>query len=119
MDAGSIPLRRVRLERRSPGFWTARSASGGVRFTFGPLRHLLVTPQFHHWHQTAEADSVDRNFAIHLPLPWIDRIFGTHYLPGDRWPERYGVDGLAIAPGYVNHLIHPFRTKHAPVDLPE
>jgi lathosterol oxidase len=80
-----------------------------LRFTFGPLRHLLVTPQFHHWHHTAEAHAVDKNFAIHLP--WIDRIFGTHYLPGDRWPERYGVDGLEIAPGYLNHLIYPLRSR--------
>jgi hypothetical protein len=24
-------------------------------------------------------------------FPWLDRIFGTHYLPKE-WPERYGIE---------------------------
>ena len=34
-----------------------------LRFGFGPLRHLLVTPQFHHWHHTAQPEAIDKNFA--------------------------------------------------------
>lgn len=77
-----------------------------LRFGFGPLRYLLVTPQFHHWHHTAEPDAIDKNFAIHLPL--IDWLFGTYHLPGDRWPERYGIEGNPVPPGYFAQLAYPF-----------
>jgi lathosterol oxidase len=78
-----------------------------LRFDFGPLRHLLVTPQFHHWHHTAEREALDRNFAIHLPL--IDWLFGTYYVPGNRWPERYGIEGNPVPDGWFRQLVHPFR----------
>ena len=78
-----------------------------VRFLFGPLRYLLATPQYHHWHHAAEADAVDKNFAVHLPL--IDWVFGTYYLPGDRWPSRYGLEGDPVPGGYVRQLVYPFR----------
>lgn len=77
-----------------------------VRFRFGPLRHLLVTPQFHHWHHTAEKDAIDKNFAIHLPV--IDRIFGTYHLPKDRWPERYGIEERTVPDGWWPQLLFPF-----------
>lgn len=78
-----------------------------LRFDFGPLRHALVTPQFHHWHHTAQSAHIDRNFAIHLPL--IDWLFGTYYLPKDRWPEGYGIEGNPVPDGWLRQLTHPFR----------
>jgi sterol desaturase/sphingolipid hydroxylase (fatty acid hydroxylase superfamily) len=78
-----------------------------VRFHFGCLEHLIVTPRFHHWHHSAEADALDKNFAVHLP--WIDRVFGTYYCPGDRWPQRYGLNGDRIPDNYASHLLWPFR----------
>jgi lathosterol oxidase len=79
-----------------------------VRFDFGPLRWLLATPQFHHWHHAAEREAVDRNFAVHLPV--IDRLFGTYHLPGRRWPSSYGLVGAERpAEGYLRQLIEPFR----------
>jgi sterol desaturase/sphingolipid hydroxylase (fatty acid hydroxylase superfamily) len=81
-----------------------------VRFRFGPLRWVLATPQFHHWHHGAEPEAVNKNFAVHLPF--LDRIFGTCYLPKDRWPESYGLtDGTAVPPGYVRQLVDPFMSK--------
>ena len=78
-----------------------------VRFRFGPLRWVLATPQFHHWHHGAEPEAVDKNFAVHLPL--LDRLFGTCYLPGDRWPTSYGLaDGATVPRGYVRQLVDPF-----------
>ena len=56
-----------------------------VRFEFGPLKWLVATPQFHHWHHAAEREAIDKNFAVHLPV--LDAMFGTMYLPG-RWPGR-------------------------------
>ena len=79
-----------------------------VRFEFGPLRWLLATPQFHHWHHGAEREAVDKNFAVHLPV--LDWLFGTFHLPKDRWPESYGLaHGKPIPEGYLKQLVHPFR----------
>jgi sterol desaturase/sphingolipid hydroxylase (fatty acid hydroxylase superfamily) len=78
-----------------------------VRWECRPLRRLLATPAFHHWHHAAEAAAVDKNFAVHLPV--IDRLFGTYYLP-DRWPEAYGlVGGRHLPAGYVRQFIYPLR----------
>lgn len=90
--------------------WVATQATlvhANLRFGFGPIRHLLVTPQFHHWHHAAEAEGRDVNFAVHLP--WIDRLFGTHHLPGDRWPARYGIGGNPVPSGWLPQLLHPLR----------
>ena len=77
-----------------------------VRFRFGLLRFLVATPQFHHWHHAAESEAVDKNFAVHLPA--IDWVFGTYYLPDDRWPQRYGLEGDPVPEGYVRQLVYPF-----------
>ena len=78
-----------------------------LRFEFGPLRHVLATPRFHHWHHSAQREAVDVNFAVHLPV--LDRLFGTHYLPGDRWPDEYGIEGHPVPDGWWRQLVHPFR----------
>jgi lathosterol oxidase len=81
-----------------------------VRFRFGPLRWVLATPQFHHWHHGAEREAIDKNFAVHLPV--LDRLFGTCYLPGDRWPASYGLaDGTTVPPGYARQFVAPFKGR--------
>ena len=77
-----------------------------LRFRFGALESLLVTPRFHHWHHAAHAEATDKNFAVHFP--WIDRIFGTHHLPGAAWPARYGVLEDEPPPGFAAQLVWPF-----------
>ena len=78
-----------------------------LRFEFGPLRWLVATPQFHHWHHCADQALVDKNFAVHLPV--LDRLFGTYYLPKGIWPTSYGViGGVKAAKGYFGQLIQPF-----------
>jgi lathosterol oxidase len=76
------------------------------------LDHVLVTPRFHHWHHAADAAATDKNFAVHFP--WIDRLFGTHFLPADAWPERYGVLEGAPPPGFVAQLVWPFGDRAKP-----
>jgi sterol desaturase/sphingolipid hydroxylase (fatty acid hydroxylase superfamily) len=76
-----------------------------VRWKFGPLRWVLTTPQFHHWHHGAEA--IDKNFAVHLPL--LDWLFGTFHLPKDQWPKAYGLaNGRPVPSGYLRQFVHPF-----------
>jgi sterol desaturase/sphingolipid hydroxylase (fatty acid hydroxylase superfamily) len=76
---------------------------------FGPnakwLEKFLVMPRYHHWHHTSQKEGIDKNFAIHFP--WIDKIFGTYYYP-EEWPERYGLDGEEVAPGFLGQTVEPF-----------
>lgn len=80
-------------------------ANLGWRFPL--VEKLLVTPRFHHWHHGIEREAIDVNFAIHFPL--LDRLFGTHYLPEEKWPAGYGIDGHPVPSGYVEQLKYPFR----------
>lgn len=76
-----------------------------VRWRFRPVRRLIATPAFHHWHHSAEAAAVDKNFSVHTPI-W-DILFGTYYLP-DSWPTRYGLSGGGKVPrGWFRQLVHP------------
>jgi len=98
--------------------WAAFQAvfiHANLRFKFGPLRFLLATPQFHHWHHSATL--YDRNFAVHLPL--IDKLFGTYYLPKDVWPERYGIEGDPVPDGYLAQLLHPFTRRRGTPAAPD
>jgi len=78
-----------------------------IRFRWRALEWLVVMPRFHHWHHAREAAAVDKNFAVHLP--WIDRVFGTAYLPHERWPEAYGIAGEPVPDGWLRQLVLPFR----------
>ena len=81
-----------------------------VRFRFPLLRNVIATPQFHHWHHSAEREAVDKNFAVHLPV--LDALFGTYYMPRDRWPASYGLsNGEPVPPGYTRQLMYPFRRR--------
>lgn len=80
------------------------------RIEFGPLRWVLVTPRFHHWHHTSDIKYADKNFAVHLPF--LDRLFGTYYLPDKKWPAAYGVTAGNVPPsGFFAQLSYPFRSK--------
>jgi len=83
-----------------------------VRFTFGPLRWLVTTPELHHWHHAGDPEAYDTNFAGQFP--WIDALFGTLHLPEGRRPTRYGIDEEQPR-GYLHQLVWPFR-PNAPFD---
>jgi len=82
-----------------------------VRLTFGPLRWLVATPEFHHWHHAADGAAHNKNYAGEFP--WVDAVFGTLYLPRGRMPPAYGIDEVQ-PDGYLRQLAWPFR---APADL--
>lgn len=83
----------------------ATLAHANVRWEFGPLKYLLTTPQFHHWHHASDAEGIDKNFAIHLPL--IDRIFGTFYLPPGKWPTGYGIAPNPVPSTWWSQFLYP------------
>ena len=82
-----------------------------IRGDFNRLGHWFATPRFHHWHHGLEREAFDVNFAIHFP--WIDKVFGTFFLPPSRWPENYGVPE-DVPKGYLQQFAYPF-TRVAPV----
>jgi sterol desaturase/sphingolipid hydroxylase (fatty acid hydroxylase superfamily) len=78
-----------------------------VHWEFQPIRRLIATPAFHHWHHAAEREAIDKNFAVHTPI-W-DLLFGTFYLP-DRWPSAYGlVGGRRVPARWFSQLLYPMR----------
>jgi len=80
-----------------------------VSVRLGPLRYVVVTPNFHHWHHTQDAEGIDRNFAAHLAF--LDHLFGTEARPQRPWPERYGVVGDYVPDGFFRQLVFPLVWK--------
>lgn len=82
---------------------------------YGPtikwLEPFLIQPRYHHWHHTSQVEAIDKNFAIHFP--WIDKIFGTHYLPEDKWPDQYGLHNEAIPAGFWRQTFYPLTRSKA------
>jgi len=77
-----------------------------LRWRFGPLEWLISTPAFHHWHHTNDGPAyINKNYAA--LLPWVDRLFGTLYLPKDKQPARYGI-GDPIPASFLDQLVQPF-----------
>jgi sterol desaturase/sphingolipid hydroxylase (fatty acid hydroxylase superfamily) len=77
-----------------------------VGLDFGPLRYLVSTPHFHHWHHSADAEAIDKNYAAHLPV--LDMLFGSYLDNKGRWPQSYGVVGKPLPRGFVAQHLYPF-----------
>lgn len=77
-----------------------------VSVRLGPLRYLIVTPNFHHWHHSQDNDAIDRNYAAHFAF--LDHLFGTAVQSDREWPERYGVQGDYVPDGFFRQLAFPF-----------
>ena len=74
-----------------------------LRWRLGPLEWCISSPAFHHWHHS-RIDHINHNFAA--TFPWIDRLFGTHYLPDKEWPVLYGLE-QPLPPQLAEQLIAP------------
>lgn len=60
-----------------------------VAMNFGPLKHIIATPHFHHWHHSNDPGTRDTNFSGQLVF--MDQLFRTLKLPAG-YPERLGTD---------------------------
>jgi sterol desaturase/sphingolipid hydroxylase (fatty acid hydroxylase superfamily) len=89
-------------------FWHSLLVHANVRINFGPLRWLIASPEFHHWHHANQPEAYNSNYAGQLAI--LDKIFGTIYLPKGRSPGKYGVDA-PVPNTYLAHLIYPFRQR--------
>ena len=77
-----------------------------TRINFGFLKYIIATPQYHHWHHCEDPKYYGKNFAT--IFPFIDKIFGTYYLPGKTWPEGTGLHEASYPKGYMKQLVYPF-----------
>jgi sterol desaturase/sphingolipid hydroxylase (fatty acid hydroxylase superfamily) len=79
-----------------------------LKFDIEFLKPIIVTPRYHHWHHGIEKEAIDINFSIHFPF--LDRIFGTYYMPKGKWPIGYGVAGDQVPSGYIKQFKYPFTS---------
>ena len=89
-------------------FWHSMLLHSNIRLGFGPLKRLIASPDFHHWHHAREREAWDRKFAGQLAL-W-DFIFGTAHLPEGRQAQRFGIAD-PVPDNYAAQLLHPFRRR--------
>jgi len=87
-------------------YWQSILLHSNVRINFGPLRWLVASPEFHHWHHCNDRGIRDKNFAAQLPF--LDVLFGTLHMPKGQVPRSYGIDE-PLPSTYVSQLLHPFR----------
>lgn len=71
---------------------------------FGPLKYIIVTPQFHHWHHSSEKPAIDTNYSAHTIL--FDWLFRTMHLPGEHWPADYGTT-KKLPSTYLGQTLYP------------
>ncbi len=83
-----------------------------VRVPWGPLKYLIVTPDFHHWHHASDDEAIDRNYAAHYAF--LDYLFGTAVKADRQLPNQYGVVGDYMPEGFIAQQIFPFRAKPLP-----
>jgi sterol desaturase/sphingolipid hydroxylase (fatty acid hydroxylase superfamily) len=87
-----------------------------IKVNLGPLKYILVSPQYHRIHHSLERRHFDKNFAGRL-IVW-DLLFGTLHPRFDEYPE-IGIEGYPVVEestslvkvaGYaVGHFLYPFR----------
>lgn len=80
-----------------------------VSLPWGPLKYLIVTPDFHHWHHSSDRAALDRNYAAHFAF--LDYAFGTVAKTTQRFPDEYGVLGDYMPKGFFRQQLFPFTWR--------
>jgi sterol desaturase/sphingolipid hydroxylase (fatty acid hydroxylase superfamily) len=80
-----------------------------VHLPWGPLKYLIVTPDFHHWHHSSDDAAIDKNYAAHYAF--LDYFFRTAVKTKERFPAKYGVVGDYMPDGFVRQQLFPFRKQ--------
>jgi sterol desaturase/sphingolipid hydroxylase (fatty acid hydroxylase superfamily) len=87
------------------------------KINLGPLKYVLVTPQYHRVHHSREQVHFDKNYAGRLIL--FDWLFGTLHPRFDEYPATGvatytvtdpppGAGPLAVMMAATRHMIYPF-----------
>ena len=77
----------------------------GLRWSYGPLYWIVVSPLFHSAHHSTEVEVSNSNFGVFFSF-W-DMIFGTHRYTSIA-PDRQGVEGLSM-PTLWSQFWLPFK----------
>lgn len=85
-----------------------------VSLRLGPLRYVIVTPNFHHWHHSQDREAIDKNYAAHFAF--LDHLFGTAVQADRTWPDQYGVKGDYVPDGFWRQLRFPFSGVKTDLD---
>jgi len=80
-----------------------------VHLPWGPIKYLIVTPDFHHWHHSSDDVAIDKNYAAHYAF--LDYLFGTNVKTTERFPQKYGVVGDYMPDGFIRQQLFPFRKR--------
>jgi sterol desaturase/sphingolipid hydroxylase (fatty acid hydroxylase superfamily) len=83
-----------------------------VHLPWGPLKYVIVTPDFHHWHHASDEEAIDKNYAAHYAF--LDYLFGTAVKSTKKFPEHYGVVGDYMPDGFIRQQLFPFRGSTKP-----
>lgn len=112
---GHIPLVAMGAAPEVLVLWTLFSAVHGIfqhantKLRLGPLNWIFSMAELHRWHHSRLVDESNTNYGQALIL-W-DVVFGTRYLPKDRFPPLdiglTGLDGFPMT--YFAQLASPFR----------
>jgi lathosterol oxidase len=114
-----IPLYLLGASEQALNIYVAFAALQAVlihsntRLPFGPLKYVLVTPQFHHWHHSSEKPAIDTNYSAHTVL--FDRLFGTYHMPDQHWPAQYGTT-RRLPRGILAQTCYPITAFKKPTD---
>jgi sterol desaturase/sphingolipid hydroxylase (fatty acid hydroxylase superfamily) len=107
-----VPLYLIGADKQALDLYVAFAAfqavyvHANVGIPLGPLKYIIATPQYHHWHHSSEKPAIDTNYAVHMPF--YDRLFGTYHMPDEHWPADYGtVEKLPH--GYFKQMFYPFK----------
>lgn len=87
-----------------------------VHIPWGPLKYLIVTPDFHHWHHSSEKVAIDKNYAAHFAF--LDYLFGTAVKTDQQFPKVYGVVGSKMPDGFLKQQAYPFKARKKKAAVP-
>lgn len=105
-----LPLYLLGVEQSVLNFYVAFAALQAIiihcnlGLSFGPLKYIFVTPQFHHWHHSSDKPAIDTNYAAHTVL--FDRLFNTYHMPKAHWPVEYGTT-KKLPKSVLWHTLYP------------
>ena len=81
-----------------------------VSVRLGPLRYVIVTPNFHHWHHSQDDEAIDRNYAAHFAF--LDHLFGTaRAVPTASGRTTTACVGDYVPNGFFKQLAFPFTWR--------
>lgn len=84
-----------------------------VPWTYGPFKYVLASPVFHRWHHTYPSEGGQKNFAP--TFSFLDVMFGTFYMPKDKQPEVFGIEGNPVSGKFTDQMAYPY--KNSKLDL--